>query len=165
MTTLREEIKRHFYYCINKHIDKTTIPLYLFLSGGGTGKSRNAFELQKTAYRCFDANEEIAEWLRGPFVLHASFENGTSVQTDEVDAWTAIASRMLLQLLPGEGEKASVDNINAKWHPTTPTEVVNLLAKGESLAKRALFIVVDGLHNISDRFGEEQVLLHTHCLE
>jgi hypothetical protein len=47
---------------------------------------------------------------------------------------------------------------NGTRDPTTPTEVVNLLAKGESLAKRALFIVVDSLHNISDRFGEEQML-------
>lgn len=45
---------------------------------------------------------------------------------------------------------------NAEWqttpapqHPTTSTEVVNLLAKGESLAKRALLILVDGLQAIS----------------
>jgi hypothetical protein len=48
---MRENILRHYD---NYAIDKQTIPLYLFLSGAGTGKSRSGLEFHKTALQCFD---------------------------------------------------------------------------------------------------------------
>lgn len=82
----REEVESHYYhYAVEPHIGKATIPPYLFLSGAGTGKSRNAAELHHTAYKCFDGtyfpqkNEELAARLRNSFVFHVSFENGTNL--------------------------------------------------------------------------------------
>jgi hypothetical protein len=83
----------HYTAYINGHIDKQHIPLFLFLSGAGTGKSRNAAELHKTAYDCFNGThfpknkdgelakreEELAQMLENPFIFHISLENGTSL--------------------------------------------------------------------------------------
>lgn len=164
LTVLRDEIEKHFNHYINRHINKTTIPLYLFLSGAGTGKSRNASELHNSAYRCFDGTfsgkrkDDLAQWLKDPFVFHVTFENGTSIQTEELDPWRAIGSRMLLQVLRGNEvkpeDKMTIGYINFMWDPPTPDDVINLLAKKGFLEKRAVFLIVDGLHNISDVFGE-----------
>jgi hypothetical protein len=122
---------------INGHIDKQHIPLYLFLSGAGTGKSRNAAELHKTAYDCFNGThfpknkdgelakreEELAQMLENPFIFYISLENGTSLsRLRDQDPWKAIGSRMLLQLL-GEPDntgwklRTRIDQIIKKWHP------------------------------------------------
>ena len=166
-TVLREEVREHFRHYINRNLDKSTIPLYLLLSGAGTGKSRNAAELSGTAYRCFDGtyfeekNEELANFLRDPFIFHVSFENGSSVQTEESDPWRAIGSRMILQVLRGSEvkpeEKITIGHINSVWGPPTPDEVITLLAKRDAstaLAKRAVFLIIDGLHHIGEIFGE-----------
>lgn len=64
-------------------------PLYLILFGVGTGKSRNATELHKTAYKGFNEgyfkgkNERLASQLQYPIVLHASFENDTGIRPCE----------------------------------------------------------------------------------
>jgi hypothetical protein len=104
-TVLRDEVEH-----INWHLDKMTIPLYLFLSGAGTGKSRNACELDNSANRCFNGTysekkDDLAEWLKDPFVFHVTFENGTSIQTGELDPWRAIGSRMLFQVLRETGKE------------------------------------------------------------
>jgi hypothetical protein len=47
--------------------------------------------------------------------------------------------------------------MNSMWDPPTLDEVIRLLAKRDSsraLEKRAVFLIVDGLHNIRDLFGE-----------
>jgi len=166
-TIIREEVGEHFGHYVNGNLDKSTIPLYLILSGAGTGKSRNAAELHETTYRCFDGtyfqetNEELANFLRDPYIFHISFENGSGVQTEESDPWRAIGSRMILQLLRGTQvkpeQKITVGQINSVWHPPTPDEVITLLPKRDAstaLAKKAVFIIIDGLHNIGENFGE-----------
>jgi hypothetical protein len=55
---LRIEIKEHYKQFILRNFDKTHIPIYLFLSGAGTGKSRNASEFHKTAINCLSANQD-----------------------------------------------------------------------------------------------------------
>lgn len=51
---LREEVKGHYNHYAQGSIGRTTIPIYLFVSGAGTGKSRNAAEFSNTIYKCFD---------------------------------------------------------------------------------------------------------------
>lgn len=51
---LRNKVQRHLHSFVNQRIDKTTIPLYQFLSDAGTGKSRYVTELLETIYKCFD---------------------------------------------------------------------------------------------------------------
>ncbi|CAI2190318.1 6574_t:CDS:2 [Funneliformis geosporum] len=52
---LRDKLKEHYKNFFQANIDKTYIPIYLFLSGAGTGKSRNAEEFYRTAIACLSA--------------------------------------------------------------------------------------------------------------
>lgn len=95
------------------------MPLYLLLSGAGTGKSRNAVN-------CLgDKDEELREKLRNAWVFHTWFENGTSLRPSESDPLTAIGTRMLYQLLP---EKA-FDEIYYK--EPNPFAVLKRLGRGK----------------------------------
>jgi hypothetical protein len=99
--TLRREIRDHYRKFREGLVDKTCMPLYLFLSGAGTGKSRNATEFHRTAMTCLgDEDEELREKLRNAWVFHTSFENGSSLRPSESNPFTAIGTRMLHQLLP-----------------------------------------------------------------
>lgn len=166
-TILHQEVQRHFSNYIHGHIDKSTIPLYLFLSGAGTGKSRNAAEIHNTMYHCFDGtyfdkHHELEAQLRDPFIFHVSFENGTSVRLSENDPWRAIGTRMLLQILQVDDSlhkrKLTVDDVLPMPNPQTPNEIIELVCAVPSTSQRTIFLVVDGLHNISKIFGEIQML-------
>lgn len=153
----------HFDSYTNHHVDKTAIPLYFFLSGAGTGKSRNAAELHQTVYKCFNGhyfqrNEKLANLILDAFVFHVSFENGTSILPCEKDPLLAIGSRMLLQLIQDKAGSLSLDDVHAKFHPSTPSEIIHFFMKQN--AERAFFLVVDGLKNVQDIFGE-MILMQT----
>lgn len=51
---LRNKLFEQYSPYIKRYKDKRHVPLYLFLSGASTGKSRNAAELHRTAYNCFN---------------------------------------------------------------------------------------------------------------
>jgi hypothetical protein len=53
--TMRQSILSHYINYSGGLIDKQTIPLYLFSSGAGTGKSRSGLEFHKTALQCLTA--------------------------------------------------------------------------------------------------------------
>ncbi|CAG8748075.1 5060_t:CDS:2, partial [Funneliformis mosseae] len=55
---LRRELKNHYENFILGRFDKLNLPIYLFLSGAGTGKSRNANEFHQTAITCLPAQED-----------------------------------------------------------------------------------------------------------
>jgi hypothetical protein len=136
-------------------IDIKTIPLYLFLSGADTGKSRNASELHILARQCFDGtyskeleDRELADRLMDPYVFHVSLENGTSLEEEE-ESWSGIGLRMLLQLLPEyKGTNMTISKLNKLIVPPTPNEVISCMEVAEpvgALKKKALVLVVDGL--------------------
>ena len=113
--------------------------MYIFLSGAGTGKSRNAAELHQTTYKCFNGhyfqrNEKLAILILGAFVFHVSFENGTSI-------------------LPS----LSLD-VHARFHPPAPLALTRFFAKQNT--ERVFFLGVDGLKNVQDIFGET-ILMQT----
>ena len=71
--------------------DKLHHPLYLFLSGVGTGKSRHASEFHKSVVKCLgDDNSELQNRLKDAWVFHVSLENGTSLKAEEKDPFKAI---------------------------------------------------------------------------
>lgn len=161
--TLRTQVQCHFDSYTSQHIEKTTIPLYLFLSGAGIGKSRNTAELHQTTYKCFNGhyfqrNDKLVNLIRDSFVFHASFENGTSILPCEKDPLLAIGSRMLLQLIQDEAGTLSLEDVHAKFHQPTPLALIRFFAKQNT--ERAFFLVVDGLKNVQDIFGET-ILMQT----
>ncbi|KAE8144254.1 hypothetical protein BDV25DRAFT_145818 [Aspergillus avenaceus] len=164
---LRDAVYKHHQAYSRGEFDKKTIPLYLFLSGSGTGKSRNASELHILARQCFDGtrfdddddrtdfkeDREIADRLTDPYVFHVSLENATSLGKEE-ESWTGIGSRMLLQLHPEDkGEKMTVSKLNKLFTPPTPEEVISRLEVAEpvdALKRKALILVVDGLRALNE---------------
>jgi hypothetical protein len=51
---LRNSIYLHYSAVRKKMFDIKFMPVYLFLSGAGTGESRNAQEFHQLALQCFD---------------------------------------------------------------------------------------------------------------
>ncbi|WEW57274.1 hypothetical protein PRK78_002739 [Emydomyces testavorans] len=170
--TFRTELYRHYDAYAKGFHDKLTLPLYFFLSGPGTGKSRNAKELHRLALQCFDGTHSIRPCeneskeqvqnlicsLTDPYVFHVSLENGMSLGKKE-DAWTGIGLRMLLQLLPEyDGKQMTVDGLYDIFIPPRPEHVIECLKAAEpvnALKKKALILVIDGVHSLDDECRQD----------
>ncbi|RUO95862.1 hypothetical protein BC936DRAFT_143070, partial [Jimgerdemannia flammicorona] len=146
---LGKALMEHYINFNDSHKDKSTIPTYLFLSGAGTGKSRNANEFRKTAVESLSSDDsELASTLRtrlsGAWVFNVSFETGNSIRYDESNPYLAIGNRMLLQLLPSE----DMGYISRNFVPPEPLDVLKIVAKHEKrdLGEITVILVVDGLH-------------------
>ncbi|RHZ82069.1 hypothetical protein Glove_114g37 [Diversispora epigaea] len=118
------ELKNHYENFTLRRFDKTTIPLYLFLSRAGTGKSRNANEFHRTAISCLSAQEdqELLTRIKKAWVFLISLENGTSLLPME-NPYFAIGTRMLFQLLR---MKMSLCDVIRAYEPPDPLKVVSL---------------------------------------
>ena len=147
--TLKMEIKEHYKQVVLGKFDKTNIPIYLFLSGAGTGKSRNASEFHKTAINCLSANEdeELLARIKDAYVFHVSYENGTNLRPKEDDPLRAVGSRMLFQLLR---EEMSLNDVLFRYEAPFPMSVISLVAKHENRDMKdiTVILVVDGLQQI-----------------
>ncbi|QKX55190.1 uncharacterized protein TRUGW13939_02282 [Talaromyces rugulosus] len=158
---LRKSVGEHYHWFSNGYIDKWTMPLYLFLSGAGTGKSRNSVELHNTILKCFDGtygdhrNQQLAQILKDPLVFHVTLENGQSPQTLEDNPMGLIGYRMLHQLIGGE---RGLSELIAEWKPPDPEVILRAVerwnANQHGGEPRAVFLVVDGLKVISTRYGK-----------
>jgi hypothetical protein len=146
---LRKGLKKHYKNFNLGYFDKMSIPLYLFLSGAGTGKSRNANEFHQTAITCLSAQEdgELLTRIKEAWVFLIKFENGFSLRQSETDPYLAIGNRMLLQLLR---EKMRLSEIINKYMPPDPLDVVSLIAKhhNQDLTKATVILVVDGMQQL-----------------
>ena len=147
--TLKMEIKEHYKQVVLGKFDKTNIPIYLFLSGAGTGKSRNASEFHKTAINCLSANEdeELLARIKDAYVFHVSYENGTNLRPKEDDPLRAVGSRMLFQLLR---EEMSLNDVLFRYEAPFPMSVVSLVAKHENRDMKdiTVILVVDGMQEL-----------------
>ncbi len=128
------------------------MPLYLFLSGAGTGKSRNATEFHNAAIECLDKEEdsELRNKIQNALVFNVSFEDSTILSQEETDPYMAVGTRMLLQLRPKQLN--DIDEITSTYEAPSPWEVLKLVAKNkkQDLTDITVFLVVDGLQHIID---------------
>ncbi|CAG8774095.1 42730_t:CDS:2 [Gigaspora margarita] len=145
--TLQTELLMHYQHHKNGERDKIYIPIYLFISGLGIGKSRNATEFHHTAVECATKDSELRSRLENAWVFNIRYENGNSLRISEQDAYLAVGTRMLLQLCSGE---RTLDDIIGNYEPPSPWDVLALIAKYEDkkLKDATVILVVDGLHNI-----------------
>ncbi|KAF9321817.1 hypothetical protein BG003_010841 [Podila horticola] len=144
--TLREEIKDHYRDFSRGLIDKSTIPLYLFLGGAGTGKSRNAQEFHQPAISCLtEEDRDLRNKIKHAWVFHVSFEKGTSPWVKETDHIKAIGKRMLLQLLPD----MRLRDVMQSYEEVHPMRVLDLVARGtgQDLRSATVILIVDGLQS------------------
>ncbi|CAG8798498.1 41596_t:CDS:2, partial [Gigaspora margarita] len=148
---LQRELKKHYENFLLGRFDKMTLPLYLFLSGAGTGKSRNANEFHQTAISCLSTQEDkdLLTKIKEAWVFFVSYENGTSLRNDESQPYLAIGTRMLLQLLR---EKMNLDDIIETYDPPSPLNVVSLVAKyyNRDVKNVTVILVVDGMQQLMD---------------
>lgn len=141
-------VNQHYEAYNARYWDKTNIPVYLFLSGAGTGKSRNAMEFHKTVIHCLP-DGELRQRLKNAWTFHVSLENGTTWrQIEEPSPYRAIGTRMMKQLL-----QKDLDEIISTYEQPTPWEVLQLVAKYHEMDLRnvTVILVVDGLQNTIDR--------------
>ncbi|GJJ77568.1 hypothetical protein EMPS_09927 [Entomortierella parvispora] len=140
-------IRDHFDNFSKGLRDKSNIPLYLFLSGAGTGKSRNAQEFHHSARLCLTENDqELQNKIGHAWVFHVTLENGTSVSERELnDPIHAIGIRMLQQLLPGK----DIYEVQREYVEPHPMDVLDLIAHNAGLKKElaTVILVVDGLQS------------------
>jgi hypothetical protein len=161
--TIMPHLDDHFKLYLARDLAKGKAPSYLFLSGAGTGKSRNANEFHRTLIECSRKlkNKELEQRLKGAKVFHVDLENGSSVRSDErQNPLGAIGSRMLFQVLRGQECNRLLDVIR-KYVPPSPEEVLKLVAKGADQDYASEFtavLVVDGIQNLmlSDNDGRNR---------
>ncbi|RHZ90174.1 hypothetical protein Glove_5g80 [Diversispora epigaea] len=145
---LRRELKNHYENFILNRFDKLNLPLYLFLSGAGTGKSRNANEFHQTAITCLSAqeDEELLTRIKEAWVFLITFGNGLSLQFSESHP---VGTRMLFQLLR---EKMMFHEIIRTYKPPDPLDVVTLIAKhyNRDLRNITVILVVDSMQHLME---------------
>ncbi|GET03519.1 crinkler (CRN) family protein, putative [Rhizophagus clarus] len=145
---LQKAVRGHYESFLQGNIDKSHIPLYLFLSGAGTGKSRNANEFYQTAISCLSVSKDkdLLARIKDAYVFHVSYENGTSLRPGE-DPFLAIGTRMLAQLLR---EEMSFEEVRLTYEPPSPLSVVSLVAKyrNRDLKDVTVILVVDAMQQI-----------------
>jgi hypothetical protein len=146
---LRYKLTEYYKNFLQKNFDKTYIPIYLFLSGAGTGKSRNAEEFHRTAIACLSEDEdfELKKKIESAFVFNVGFKNGNSLKDGvKQSAYNAIGIRMLNQLLSDQ----KLDLVIANYEAPLPWEVFKLVSKYENrkLEDMTIFLIIDGLQNI-----------------
>ncbi|PKK69814.1 hypothetical protein RhiirC2_712365 [Rhizophagus irregularis] len=145
--SLKENLDMHYILHQKENCrEKAKIPLYLFISGAGTGKSRNASEFHETMIKCSDDDLELKDRLENSWVFHVSYENGTSLMPSE-DPFEAVGARMLKQLLD-----VKLSTVIDLYEPARPWEVLELVAKYYSLElnNATVVMILDGLQNIMD---------------
>ncbi|CAG8606483.1 11470_t:CDS:2, partial [Dentiscutata heterogama] len=146
---LQRELKNHYENFILGRFDKLNLPLYLFLSGAGTGKSRNANEFHQTAITCLSAqeDEELLTRIKEAWVFHVTYENDFGLREDESRPYHAIGTRMLFQLLR---EKMTLNKIIETYEPPDPLDVVTLIAKyhNQDLKNVTVILIVDGMQQL-----------------
>ncbi|CAI2187981.1 9216_t:CDS:2, partial [Funneliformis geosporum] len=149
---LRKHTESHYMHFVNENDDKIDRPTYLFFSGAGTGKSRNASEFHNMLIQSLkDSNNlELKNMIQDAWVFNISLENGTSFSRSiERFDILAIGVRMFWQVYTGDDD---FDRFLFTYDAPTPLEVIRWIAKGhnkekEDMKKTAIILVVDGLQN------------------
>jgi hypothetical protein len=174
---LASNVLEHYTQYKKGNIDKIYAPIYFYLGGAGTGKSRHGSEFASSVKeairldhaklhtdkdgckhcdlcdRC-DFYNELLQRLENAFVFHVSFENGTSLTPEEMNnPMNAVGIRMLHQLLGGD-----IEDIRSKY-VVTPRNVFQLVAAAKNIGLNNDFtgiLVIDGIHNANKWDSERQ---------
>lgn len=166
---LSPSIREHFANWSESKKDKQLHPLYLCLSGPGTGKSRLLEEFPKLLKRSLttesnDTNVPVnvlpgnfEAVLRGKldeaYVFNVSFENGTSYGSPMlIDADHEIGTRMRYLM-----SNLQWDQIVAKHHPCTIGDAIRDLASctEKKIENLTVMIAVDGLQKLPHEEGSK----------
>ncbi|KIX08519.1 uncharacterized protein Z518_03175 [Rhinocladiella mackenziei CBS 650.93] len=145
-------VLEHYTRYKKNQADKVYVPIYFYLGGAGTGKSRHGSEFASSVQQAITLHTEhklypeLAQRLKTAFVFHVSFENETFLTDEEKSKpWNAVGVRMLRQLLGG-----NIERIRRKY-VATPCDVFRLVAAAENVDLYNDFtgiLVVDGIQRV-----------------
>jgi len=126
------------------------MPIYLFFSGAGTGKSRSASEFPNTLIQSLQDSENLAlkNRIQNALVFNVSLENGTSFdkQSEPVNI-LAVGIRMLWQIYPQSNSvPMDFNRFLLTFDAPTPLEVLELINKSKKI-DTSVILIVDGLQN------------------
>jgi hypothetical protein len=174
---LASNVLEHYTQYKMGNIDKIYAPIYFYLGGAGTGKSRHGSEFASSVKEAIrldhaklhtdndgckhcdlcdlcDFYNELLQRLENAFVFHVSFENGTSLTPEEMsNPMNAVGIRMLHQLLGGD-----IEDIRSEY-VATPRNVFQLVAEAKNVSLDNDFtgiLVIDGIHNANKWDSERQ---------
>ncbi|KAH3760310.1 Crinkler effector protein 108 [Pelomyxa schiedti] len=144
METLGLHLLDHFRNFMAACSQKEFHPLFLALTGPGTGKSRLLQEFPHLSVKAISLHPEEGELhrrLTNAMIFNISFENGTdfgSLPQDTSNILSAISARMLIQL----GIRSTLFHA----YPT-PNDVFTCMAKtsGQKLRDMTVFLMVDSI--------------------
>ncbi|KAF0703896.1 Aste57867_7477 [Aphanomyces stellatus] len=106
---LTTPLVEHYNAWESGYMDKTRNPLFMVLSGCGTGKSRMLDEMKElfklAANRATGEHKsELQKRLSEAYVFKVNFENGTFYKNDFDEVHHEVSVRMLYQLVGMEGQ-------------------------------------------------------------
>jgi len=160
--TIKDPLVKHYQEWEDGSEDKQNHPLFLVLSGPGTGKSRMLDEMQ--VLLCLAAEqskkEDLMQRMKNAYVFHVSFENGTSAtgkqllnpEFPDFD----ISYRMLYQLSkerPGKDWTEFASELKTTYSnlPLSIGKVIKMLANLKNIDNvkdMTVILCVDGLQKL-----------------
>ena len=95
-------LSQHYQYTLKGSVDKNVHPIFLVMSGPGTGKSRLLDEFLTLAQESCSEDVGLRTRLEKTYVFKLNFDNGNHILDQPFVASIAIRSRMYHQLHPQE---------------------------------------------------------------
>ncbi|KAF0716953.1 hypothetical protein As57867_002565, partial [Aphanomyces stellatus] len=146
----------HYNAWESGYMDKTRNPLFMVLSGCGTGKSRMLDEMKElfklAANRATGEHKsELQKRLSEAYVFKVNFENGTFYKNDFDEVHHEVSVRMLYQLIGKEGQiwDSFVDDVKGNGAKIPLIEdVIEQLAALEKKDEMTIILCVDGLQHL-----------------
>jgi hypothetical protein len=149
---LRDAIQMHYDSWRQGIKDKQCHPLFLCLSGPGTGKSRLLNEFPRLVKESVSERDDLKILFDNALCFNVSFENGTLTNPSRFDPSTLIGTRMMYQLQ----DDLKWDQFCVEYSFTISTA----LAKTAELTKRDLknmcvILCVDGMQKLEHELGSK----------
>ncbi|KAL3667567.1 hypothetical protein V7S43_007121 [Phytophthora oleae] len=155
---LSDAIREHYdAWSIGSH-DKISHPLFVCLSGPGTGKSRVLDEfptlVKERLFAEENENSEMMRLLETAFTFKVTFENGTTKRFQFSNPEQAIGTRMLYQL---QNELAWTDFAEDTSRHCKPNEVIAKLSKITDTPERDMCVIlcVDSMQKLKHENGSK----------